>query len=64
MKKLLVVVLLLLNCCYAANWVQFFEKTYVDMDSLGYDKNGNIAFWTKNLRKDPKDKYNNKDFAI
>lgn len=63
MKKILFVLFLLIvfiSPVFAANWVEIFEKKYIDMSSLEPDYNSNtIMFWVKNLRKDPNDTFPN-----
>jgi len=62
MKKVLILFLLMFLSvpAFAANWVEIFEKKYVDIESIMTDNQYKIVkFWTKNLRKDPKEKFPN-----
>lgn len=58
---LITLLILLFSSCFASNWLEIFDKKYVDFDSVTkkYDV---VSFWTKNLRDDPKDKFMNKDY--
>ena len=56
MKKFLILFILLVfvSPVFAANWVEVFEKNYLDVSSLE-QHNNIVTFWVKSLRKDPKD---------
>ena len=56
MKKLLALFILLsiTTPVFAAEWREIFEKKYIDISSI--ERKGDIiTFWTKFLRKDPKE---------
>lgn len=62
MKKVFIIFLLMFLSMpvFAAEWVELFEKKYIDIESIDVNKNYKIVkFWTKNLRKDPKEKFPN-----
>ncbi|MBR6099436.1 hypothetical protein IKP85_06785 [bacterium] len=62
MKKILILILLLFvtTPVFAAQWLELFEKKYIDIESIDVNENYKIVkFWTKNLRKDPKEKFPN-----
>ena len=65
MKKLLITFLLfaLLPLANAAQWVEIFEKQYVDLTTIEVNtKTGIVNFWVKALRKDPSDKFGGLDY--
>lgn len=70
MKKILtssIITMLLslqfLPVCFAANWVEIFEKQYLDIENVKTNKSHNtIQFWVKTLRKDPKELFDNKPY--
>lgn len=59
MRKVLLIILCLILVSLSANaaqWIEIFEKQYVDMSSIEITpKINNIQFWVKALRKDPKE---------
>lgn len=58
MKKILYLFILLFITlpAFSAEWIEIFEKQYVDMSSIAVNlKTDNIEFWVKSLRKDPKE---------
>lgn len=65
MKKFLIVFLLIVLSLpvFASNWVQIFEKQYLDFESIKVDyKNNTVSFWVKALRKNATDKFDGKDY--
>lgn len=65
MKKILTIVLLFVFSLpvLASNWVELFEKKYVDMETVEFNPRTQIVtFWLKALRTDPKDKILDKDY--
>ena len=62
MKKILLFLTLIIftSPVFAVQWVEIFEKQYLDMSTLEPNYNNNtIKFWVKALRKDPKDTFPN-----
>lgn len=61
MKKFLILFLLLVvfsPICFGAQWVEIFEKQYVDFESIELIPTKKIIkFWIKSLRKSPQDKF-------
>lgn len=59
MKKFLILLTLVLLFgipAHCADWIEIFEKTYIDISSIELNHSKNIIkFWIKSLRKDPKD---------
>ena len=65
MKKLLIVFLLIIlsPLVNAAQWIEIFEKQYIDFQSIElFPKENIIKFWVKALRKDPNDKFADLDY--
>ena len=65
MKKIIIASLLLIFCLpvFASQWIEIFGKKYIDFESIElYPKDKIIKFWTKNLRVNPKEKYDNEDY--
>ena len=56
-------ILLFSSTCYAVDWFYVWDKEYIDADSIYVNPNTQrILFTNKRLRKNPKDKVNNKDY--
>jgi hypothetical protein len=64
MKKFLVFLLFCFMLpCSASNWLEMFEKKYIDLESIQLDyKNNQITFWLKSLRKDATEKFEGMEF--
>ena len=66
MKKNIIILVLMLiaNTCFAAKWVNFFEKQYIDFDSLEpTHETDTISFWIKRY-SDNKEKFMGKRFLF
>lgn len=57
-KNILIILSILTfsSSAFCAEWVEIFEKQYVDMSSIEVSlRTNSIEFWVKSLRKDPKE---------
>ncbi len=65
MKKLSIILLLCLNCCFASKWVDIFENQYLDFDSIVPTYTTNvISFWIKKYPANKKEKFENKKYLF
>lgn len=51
MKKYLILLCLLVSCCYAVEWIQILDKKYIDISSVSVISAGRVSFWVKALNK-------------
>lgn len=57
MKKILILALLLIfsSPVFATNWFEFFDKQYIDIETIKLD-NDIVSFWVKKYNQNKRDK--------